>query len=144
MLHLQARPQQILLAATHRSYSVPPAVCCLEKVLVFLLRIYVWVTTCWTARTESYCYMDTPQIRSRVESDIPRLYNSPNYSDDIGGCEDTLERATEAYDALGNLFSDLGLKESASKAHPSATSMPYLGIQFDTVKRTMSIPSDKI
>ena len=82
--------------------------------------------------------------RLGLESDLPRLYNSLNYSDDIGGCEDTLERATEAYDALGNLFTDLGLKESASKAHPPSTSMPYLGIQFDTVKMTMSIPPDKI
>ena len=82
--------------------------------------------------------------RLGLESDTPRLFNSLNYSDDIGGCEDTLERATEAYDALGNLFTDLGLKESASKAHPPATTMPYLGIQFNTVKMTMSIPPDKI
>ena len=82
--------------------------------------------------------------RLGLESELPRLYNSLNYSDDIGGCEDTLERATEAYDALGNLFTDLGLKESASKAHPPSTSMPYLGIQFDTVKMTMSIPPDKV
>ena len=73
-----------------------------------------------------------------------RMYNSLNYSDDIGGCEGTLERAEEAFKALGNLFKDLGLRESSSKAHPPSTSMPYLGIQFDTVKMIMSIPPEKV
>ena len=82
--------------------------------------------------------------RLGLESNVPKCFKSLNYSDDIGGCEDTLERATEAYNALGQLFKDLGLKESLSKAHPPSTVMPYLGIQFDTVKMTMSIPPDKV
>ena len=72
------------------------------------------------------------------------MFNSLNYSDDIGGVEKTLSRATESYNALGSLLSDLGLMESASKAHPPCTSMPYLGIQFDTIAMTMSIPGEKL
>ena len=82
--------------------------------------------------------------RLGLETDDQTLFNSLNYSDDIGGCETTLDRATQSFDALGSLLCDLGLEESTSKAHPPSTSMPYLGIQFDTVLMRMSIPPDKL
>lgn len=82
--------------------------------------------------------------RLGLDRDPPRMFYSLNYSDDIGGCEKSKERATESFDSLGSLLRDLGLVESTSKAHPPSTSMPYLGIQFDTVKMCMSIPPDKI
>ena len=82
--------------------------------------------------------------RLGLETDSQRPFNSLNYSDDIGGCEKSLERATESFESLGALFTDLGLVESKSKAHPPSTSMPYLGIQFDTVSMRMSIPPEKV
>ena len=82
--------------------------------------------------------------RLGLETDEEALYNSLNYSDDIGGAESSLERAVEAFNSLGKLFTELGLRESSSKAHPPSTSMPYLGIQFDTIKMVMSIPPEKV
>ena len=82
--------------------------------------------------------------RLGLETDSQEPFNSLNYSDDIGGCEHTLERATESYNALGLLLADLGLVESTSKAHPPATAMPYLGIMFDTVRMQMRIPPEKL
>ena len=82
--------------------------------------------------------------RLGLDTDMQRMFNSLNYSDDIGGCESTLERATQSYEALSTLFTDLGLLESKSKAHPPSTSMPYLGIQFNTMTMQMSIPPEKI
>ena len=82
--------------------------------------------------------------RLGLETDHQEMYNSLNYCDDIGGGESSLERAEESFNALGSLFLDLGLDESRAKAHPPSTSMPYLGIQFDTVLMRMSIPPDKI
>ena len=82
--------------------------------------------------------------RLGLDTDLQRMYNSLNYCDDIGGCEKTKERADQSFKALGVLFSNLGLKESESKAHPPSTSMPYLGIQFNTVSMKMSIPPEKI
>ena len=73
-----------------------------------------------------------------------KMFKSLNYSDDIGGCEDSLEMATDSFNALGDLLEDLGLVESKSKAHPPSTSMPYLGILFDTVGMRMSIPPEKV
>ena len=82
--------------------------------------------------------------RMGLDTAWERLYNSLNYSDDIGGCETTLERATMSYEALATLLEDLGLTESKSKAHPPSTSMPYLGVQFDTMSMLMSIPAEKV
>ena len=82
--------------------------------------------------------------RLGLETDIQNLFNSLNYSDDIGGCEKSLERATQSFVALGELLTELGLKESKAKAHPPSTSMPYLGIQFDTISMKMSIPAEKV
>ena len=72
------------------------------------------------------------------------MFNSMNYSDDIGGCEGSYERAVASFEALADLFKDLGLAESTNKAHEPTTSMPYLGVQFDTVKMLMSIPAEKV
>ena len=72
------------------------------------------------------------------------MYNSLNYSDDIGGCETTKARALESYNALKSLFMILGLVESTAKAHPPSTQMPYLGVSFDTINMTMSIPPEKL
>ena len=79
-----------------------------------------------------------------LETDSQEKYNSLNYSDDIGGCEKSYERSMESFNTLGELLTDLGLKESTSKAHPPTTSMPYLGIQFDTKRMQMSIPPEKV
>ena len=82
--------------------------------------------------------------RMGLETDHPALYKSLNYCDDFGGCEATFRRAMEAFVKLGELLADLGLRESSSKAHPPSTSMPYLGITFDTISMQMSIPPEKV
>ena len=79
-----------------------------------------------------------------LETDQEEYYNSLNYSDDIGGCEATKERAVAAYTSLENLFSELGLRESESKAYPPSTCMPYLGVEFDTHAMVMRVPSEKL
>ena len=73
-----------------------------------------------------------------------KKYNCFNYSDDIGGGEKSLQRSTESYNQLGHLLAELGLDEATSKAHPPSTKMVYLGVMFDTVSRTMSIPGEKM
>ena len=82
--------------------------------------------------------------RLGLRTDQGTMYTSVNYSDDIGGVEGTWQRATQSYNALGELFTELGLVETTSKAHPPSTKMPYLGVLFDTELMTMSIPGDKL
>ena len=67
-----------------------------------------------------------------------------NYVDDIGGVESTKARADEAYLKLGWLMEDLGLEESKEKAEPPTTCITYLGVQFDSVAMTMSVPPAKL
>ena len=82
--------------------------------------------------------------RLGLQTDQEEMFHSINYSDDIGGCEASEERAFKAYVALTNLFDELGLRESKSKAHPPSTCMPYLGVEFDTVSMVMRVPADKV
>ena len=82
--------------------------------------------------------------RLGLEYEFEELFNSINYSDDIGGAESTMERATQSSGALAALLLDLGLEESKSKEHKPSTMMPYLGVMFDTEKMTMSVPPDKV
>ena len=82
--------------------------------------------------------------RLGLETDSEQFFNSINYSDDIGGCEQSKERAFQSYLALANLLKELGLAESVKKAHEPSKSMPYLGVNFDTEKMVMSIPPEKI
>ena len=71
-------------------------------------------------------------------------YNVCNYSDDLGGVEKTMERAMASYNKLNWLLTDLGLEESVKKAEPPTTCITYLGVQFDSLKMTMSVPPEKV
>ena len=82
--------------------------------------------------------------RLGLESGDGKLFNVCNYVDDIGGVEGKKSRASEAFNALGNLLIDLGLDESTKKAEPPATVITYLGVQFDSTKMEMSVPPEKL
>ena len=82
--------------------------------------------------------------RLGLETDVEEEFSSINYSDDIGGVEEEFERAVQSSVALAGLLKDLGLVESVDKYHPPSTCMPYLGVMFDSVKQTMSVPPEKL
>ena len=79
-----------------------------------------------------------------LEEDDYRPYNVCNYSDDLGGVEKTMDRAMASYQKLSWLLADLGLDESVKKAEPPTTCITYLGVQFDSVMMTMSVPPEKV
>ena len=66
------------------------------------------------------------------------------YIDDMGGAEQTLEKATFGYNKLKGTLNDLGLEEAQEKASPPSTSMVWLGVHFDTVKQIMRLPEEKV
>ena len=82
--------------------------------------------------------------RLGLEDEDEKPYQVVNYVDDLGGVEANLNRANTAYNKLNWLLEDLGLKESLKKAEPPSTCITYLGVQFDSVNMTMSVPPDKI
>ena len=67
-----------------------------------------------------------------------------NYVDDLGGVEESLARALEAFEALGKLLADLGLQESKKKAVSPTQEITYLGVMFNTVTMEMSVPPEKL
>ena len=71
-------------------------------------------------------------------------FQACNYVDDIGGVEKENSRAEASFQALGTLLRELGLTESEEKAVPPTTRITYLGVQFDSVKMTMSVPPEKL
>ena len=82
--------------------------------------------------------------RTGLEVEGEQLFQVCNYVDDLGGVEDNEPRAKLAFNKLGWLLCDLGLEESTKKAEAPTTRITYLGVQFDSIKMTMSVPPDKV
>ena len=82
--------------------------------------------------------------RMGLDTSEGRPYQVVNYVDDLGGVEESKDRANAAYLKLNWLLSDLGLKESIKKSEAPSTKMTYLGVQFDSIEMTMSVPPDKV
>ncbi|XP_070571747.1 uncharacterized protein [Ptychodera flava] len=72
-----------------------------------------------------------------------RGYECVNYIDDFGGAE-TQERADDAFLALGNLLSELGVNESVEKAVPPTTSLVFLGILINTLTMSLEVTPDRL
>ena len=82
--------------------------------------------------------------RLGLESGSGRPFQVCNYVDDLGGVEGKKSRAEEAYKKCGELLVDLGLEESHKKAEPPTTRITFLGVQFDSMTMTMSVPPAKL
>ena len=70
-------------------------------------------------------------------------YDSMAYIDDFGGAEHDLDTADLALATLQSILKDLGMAEAESKICPPTQIMTWLGIQFDTLHMTMSLPPKK-
>ena len=66
------------------------------------------------------------------------------YIDDFGGTEKTEEEEGKALVSLQSILVDVGLKEAKHKVCLPSQIMIWLGILFNTMTMTMSIPHDKL
>ena len=66
-----------------------------------------------------------------------------NYSDDFGGVARSVDAWVSFY-AMGALLTRIGLEESVDKAFPPSTFMPYLGVQFDTIKMEKTVTPERM
>ena len=71
-------------------------------------------------------------------------YNMENYLDDFLGCEAQKVHAIQADTYLGSTLDRLGVQHKRSKHCPPAQTQICLGIDFDTVNMTKSIPASKL
>ena len=83
--------------------------------------------------------------RHRLEGSIlyGEEFNTLNYSDDLAGVEED-DKANIAFQKMGQLLSDLGLKEAADKASAPATRITYLGVTFDSIAMRKTVPPEKV
>ena len=70
-----------------------------------------------------------------------RGYLSRAYIDDFGVVKPGEPRAAAALTALQAVMGDLGVQQAESKICLPAQVMIWLGIQFDTLEMSMTIPS---
>ena len=66
------------------------------------------------------------------------------YLDDFGGAEHSLARADAALDTLQSIMAELGVVEATRKVCRPSQVMVWLGILFNTIEMTMTIPDEKM
>ena len=71
-----------------------------------------------------------------------RLFQALVYMDDFAGCE-LGDIAHIAFNALGRLLKELGVRESVEKASSPSTTMRFLGVEFDTEAMCMRIDEER-
>ena len=82
--------------------------------------------------------------QSGLDTMDEQMFHCINYCDDLGGAETSEDRSSQSFTKLGQLLPALGLVESTDKARAPSQEMVYLGIQFNSVAMTMSVPPDKL
>ena len=70
-------------------------------------------------------------------------FNIVNYLDDFAGAEVPMD-ADSAYEKLGAVLLEFGLMESKEKARSPATSMSFLGVEFNTVDLTLEVTDTRL
>ena len=66
-----------------------------------------------------------------------------NYVDDFMSIDFEMH-AWQSYNTLGNLLRDLGVNEAEDKAVPPTTKLEFLGVLYDLIAMTISLPADKL
>ena len=66
------------------------------------------------------------------------------YIDDHAGIADTKEKANSDFIRLRGLLHELGVQEAHHKAKLPATTMSWIGLEFDSVAMEIHIPQNKI
>jgi len=105
--------------------------------------IYIDVSIGFGLRTGS---MACQRVTNAIGYAMKSLYGTQTlqYVDDCVGVERDGNTATTAFTRLRDVITELGLKEAPDKLCPPSTRMEFIGITFDTVAGTISIPQDKV
>jgi len=109
---------------------------------------YVWEHGIYIDRVLPFGLRSAAFICQRVTTALRHIaklqdVECVNYLDDFGGA-DTPQRATQAFNKLGDVLHGAGAEESVDKASAPATVMTFLGVEIDTVALEVRIPQDKV
>ena len=117
--------------------------------LGFIWRGKFWLFCCYVWGTRHAGY-NAQRVASAIVYILRNMgveltedeFNALVYMDDFAGCERG-DTAQLAFDTLGKLLSDLGIRESFEKASPPSTTMKFLGVEFDTLNMCMRVDESK-
>ena len=89
-----------------------------------------------------------PYIAQRITNAIAHIHRSLqyfllNYVDDFVGAE-LSSIAWQAFRALDQLLTELGVEKAKDKTIPPTTKLEFLGITFNSESMTMGVPTDKL
>ena len=109
---------------------------------------FQWGDKLFTDRVLPMGLRSSAQICQRITTAVSFIYYKKgymvvNYLDDLGGVE-TVNKACDAYDALGGLLAKCGLEESVQKGVAPTIRMELLGIAADTIKLTLEVTPDRV
>jgi len=115
-----------------------------------------WPLTCLKADTGYYVDISLPfglrwaccccdRVTRLIVNELTKQgVNVLCYVDDFAGVAPCKKSATTAFSKLQALLDTAGLQEAKHKASPPTQVLVWLGIEFDTVEMTISIPHDKL
>lgn len=66
------------------------------------------------------------------------------FLDDFAGCEDSFERASQAYSTFVQISAELGLQLAMDKCQSPTTRMQWLGYDVSSIDMTITIPTDRL
>ncbi len=104
---------------------------------------FQWQGNIYIDRVLPFGLRSAAMICQRVSSAIAYIVNTRgfqivNYLDDFAGAQIT-GKAVDAFVTLGEVLSELGVKEASEKAFAPNTNMEFLGVEFDTVELEMRV-----
>ena len=105
----------------------------------FQERYYFDVSLSMGSAASAYCCQRTPNAVTYIYA--KQGYDNVNYLDDLGAAEEE-EKGDAAFQYLGKILHDIGIKESKQKVCPPAYIVVFLGILFNTLSMTMEITKD--
>ena len=93
-------------------------------------------------KSSAMCMQRTTEAIAHIHGQ--KGYLSRPYLDDFGGAERTQAQAGGALDTLQQIMRELGIVEAKHKICPPSQTMIWLGILFNSVEMTMTIPPEKM
>lgn len=106
---------------------------------------YFWKNNLFIDKNAPMGLRTSAMMCQRITSAIVHIhkqlgYSSINYVDDLAGAAPS-PIADDAFQKLGKVIENAGFVESKEKACSPATSMTFLGVEFDTLKMECRVPS---
>ena len=93
-------------------------------------------------RSSAMMMVRTTEAITSIHAD--RGYMSMAYIDDFGGAERDRSLAQDALASLQGILRELGMDEATAKVCEPSQVMTWLGIRFDSVAMTMTLPQEKV